>query len=86
MPTEDDAKLALEAVSEELGMLPFVTGLGIGTASQSEGATVFVYLDSKHKDASARAAIPKKVEINRPDGSKVAVPVQLIEQDELKFE
>ncbi|MCP3417899.1 hypothetical protein NLM16_27705 [Bradyrhizobium brasilense] len=86
MPTEDDAKVALDTVSEQLIKLPCVTGLGIGTASQSEGATLFVYLDSKRKDPSARAAIPKKVEINRPDGSKVAVPVQLIEQDDLKFE
>jgi hypothetical protein len=86
MPTEEEAKRALDAVSEQLEKLPMVTGLGIGTDSQSEGAALLVYLDAKQKDASTMAAIPKQVEISRADGSKVAVPVQVIRQDELKFE
>jgi NAD(P)H-dependent FMN reductase len=86
MATEDEAKKALDAMSEELGTHPSVTGLGIGTAGGSDGAALVVYLSRELKSACGLPHIPEYVEINRPDGSKVTVPVQVIEQDELKFE
>ena len=87
MATENDAKLALDAFSEELAKLPHVTALGIGAAPELGGAALLVYFDAeKAEDISARSAIPSSVEITRPDGGKATVPVQVIGQDELKFE
>jgi hypothetical protein len=88
MATENDAKLALDTFSEELAKLPHVRGLGIAAAPEAGCAALVVYFGSEKlaKDMSARAAIPNSVEITRPDGCKMTVPVQVIEQDELKFE
>ena len=88
MATEHDVKLALAAVSDQLAKHPHVTGLGIGSAHEPGDAVLLVYLDHEaaKRDTSLHATIPSSVEITRPNGAKMAVPIQVIEQDELKFE